>query len=179
MTEKKTVGLGKKASAEVAKKPEVPKLTPKKDESKATKAVAPKKPAPAPIKVESKEVPPIAAYQEKPKPEKVLPKDSKTTAKLPAKASGVADKMAKLRTSLKKVVTEHEEAPESFKEPEVIPSTISSTQLDLASTRRPVAAVKKGTVASGKIGFDEIFSKAAEPAPVTPAFFDAAKFLKK
>ena len=175
----KKVALGKKAS-EIKQDPKkVEKVLSKKTEEKKAKPALGKKAALPVIKVEVKEVPAIAHFEKK----EVIKKD--TTAKLPAKPSGVADKMAKLKTSLKKVVHEAHE-PDDVEEVKPLindpsPSTSTSvTQLDIASTRRPVASVKKGPVAAGKVSFEELINSQAPAvqAPQIP-FFDVEKYLKK
>ena len=182
MADKKLTGLGKKSAVEPAKKPELPKAPLKKEEpKKSAKVGLGKKAAPVQMKIEVKEVPEIVSYKEKPKFEKAAAPE-KHTAKLPGKSTGVADKMAKLKSTLKKVVAMPTEASEvKVEEPTAPASTISVTQLDMASTRRPAAAVKKGPVAPGKIGFEEIMSQNSAPVQqaVAPGFFDAAKYLKK
>ena len=173
MTEKKTIGLGKKATeAKSTEKPAVEKIV--------QKAGVGKKAEPVAVKIEVKTVPAIVGFGDREKAKEAPAKaDSKTTAKLPAKASGVASKLAKIQSEMKKVVAKPhvtEEVPVKAAE------VTNANQLDIATTRRPVAAVKKATTAPGKISFDEVMQNqaaATSATPVKPPFFDFEKYLKK
>ena len=171
----KKVALGKKAAEVKAELKKAEKVLPKKVEEKKSTLALGKKAAPTPIKVETKEVPEIKHYARKEAPKK------ETTAKLPVKPTGIADKMNKLKTSLKKVVHEAKE-DKVIEEVAASPSTQSTSvnQLDIASTRRPVTSIKKGPVAAGRASLEELLSSQQSPVVAAPIpFFDVEKHLKK
>ena len=177
MTEKKPA-LGKKASETKDEKKVIEKLSPKKVEKKEVKAIGRKASVPS-IKIEVKNVPDIVNYEKK----KIEPQEKKETvsAKLPAKATGNIAKMDKLKSSLKKAVLETKEEVEPVLVAPEPTSSISSTQLELASTRRNIATVKKSNVAPGKASLDELFKSAVpqqEETPQPAPFFDVNKYLK-
>ena len=192
MSEKKTVALGKKAAAVKAS----PATQAKPVEKPATKVA---KPAPAPakpkasstalgkkanevaVKIEVKNVPAIVGYGDR---AKEVAKPSKTTAKLPAKSSGVASKMDKIKSSLAKAVAHPAKVEEVKEKPVAKAAEVKQeavNQLDIASTRRPVTAVKKAVIAAGKVSFEEIQQMQASTSTAKPAapFFDPTNFLKK
>ena len=174
MSEKKAA-LGKKASESKDEKKVIEKVSPKKE----VKAAVGKKAAVPSIKIEVKNVPDIVNYEKK----KVEPQEKKETssAKLPVKTTGNIAKMDKLKSSLKKAVMETKEEVEPTLVAAEPASSISSTQLELASTRRNVATVKKSNVAPGKASLDELFKSATpqqEELPQPAPFFDVSKYLK-
>ena len=183
MTEKKTIGLGKKASAVVAPK------TVEKTTTTTTKVVQPepakkagigKKAEEVSVKIEVKNVPAIVGYGDR---SKDAPK-AKTTAKLPTKASGISSKMEKIKSSMIKAVAHPVKVEEVKEKTEAAVAEVKQeavNQLDIASTRRPVTAAKKAVVAAGKVSFEEIQKMNASAAPASTAvpFFDPTQYLKK
>lgn len=181
MTEKKTIGLGKKATeAKTTEKPAAEKIVPKKVVKVEPKAGIGKKAEAVAVKIEVKSVPAIVGFGDREKAKDVPAKaESKSTAKLPAKSTGVASKLAKIQSEMKKVVAKPHVTEEV---PTKVAEVVNSNQLDIAATRRPVAAVKKVTTAPGKISFDEVLQNqaaATSAVPAKPPFFDFEKYLKK